>query len=134
MYIYICMHITTRPSRKRRRASTCSHWARSARCEWLIMSYKSIQTKQIYSCGGAPGPVHTGREAQGVNGLLTRHGRVVRLTHVLTCSHWAGSARCPPTPKYLDIFKGAPFRLPKPLSDQFPVRVCSCPLCIINRL
>ena len=22
----------------------------------------------------------------------------------------------------------------KPLSDQFPVRVCSCPLCIINRL
>ena len=26
------------------------------------------------------------------------------------------------------------FRLPKPLSDQFPVRVCSCPLCIINRL
>jgi len=21
-------------------------------------------------------------------------------------------------------------RLPKPLSDQFPVRVCSCPLCI----
>jgi len=37
-------------------------------------------------------------------------------------------------PKYLDIFQGAPLRLPKPLSDQFPVRVCSCPLCIINRL
>jgi len=30
--------------------------------------------------------------------------------------------------------KGAPLRLPKPLSDQFPVRVCSCLLCIINRL
>jgi len=26
------------------------------------------------------------------------------------------------------------FRLPKPFSDQFPVRVCSCLLCIINRL
>jgi len=37
-------------------------------------------------------------------------------------------------PKHLDIFQGAPLRLPKPLSDQFPVRVCSCPLCIINRL
>jgi len=24
----------------------------------------------------------------------------------------------------------APLRLPKPLSDQFPVRVCACPLCI----
>ena len=36
--------------------------------------------------------------------------------------------------KYLDIFQGAPLSLPKPLSDQFPVRVCSCPLCIINRL
>ena len=31
-------------------------------------------------------------------------------------------------------FQGAPLRLPKPRSDQFPVRVCSCPLCIINRL
>ena len=30
--------------------------------------------------------------------------------------------------------QGAPLRLPKPLSDQFPLRVCSCPLCIINRL
>jgi len=39
-----------------------------------------------------------------------------------------------PPPKHLDIFKEAPLRLPKPLSDQFPVRVCSCPLCIINRL
>ena len=28
--------------------------------------------------------------------------------------------------------KEAPLRLPKPLSDQFPVRVCSCPLCIIT--
>ena len=37
-------------------------------------------------------------------------------------------------PKHLDIFQGAPLRLPKPLSDQFPVRVCSCRLCIINRL
>ena len=27
---------------------------------------------------------------------------------------------------HLDIFKGAPLRLPKPLSDQFPVRVCLC--------
>ena len=36
-------------------------------------------------------------------------------------------------PRHLDIFKGAPLRLPKPLSDQFPVRVGSCPLCIINR-
>jgi len=32
------------------------------------------------------------------------------------------------------IFQGAPLRLPKPLPDQFPVRVCSCPLCMINRL
>jgi len=37
-----------------------------------------------------------------------------------------------PPPKHLDIFQGAPLRLPKPLSDQFPVRVCSCPLCIIT--
>ena len=37
-------------------------------------------------------------------------------------------------PQHLDIFHGAPLRLPKPRSDQFPVRVCSCPLCIINRL
>jgi len=37
-------------------------------------------------------------------------------------------------PEHLDIFNGAPLRLPKPLSDQFHVRVCSCPLCIINRL
>jgi len=35
-------------------------------------------------------------------------------------------------PKHLDIFNGAPRRLPKPLSDQFPVRVCSCPLLYIN--
>jgi len=39
-----------------------------------------------------------------------------------------------PPPKHLDILKGAPLRLSQPLSDQFPVRVCSCPLCIINRL
>jgi len=36
----------------------------------------------------------------------------------------------PPPPQHLDIFKGAPIRLPNPLSDQFRVRVCSCPLCI----
>ena len=30
-------------------------------------------------------------------------------------------------PKHLDIFKRAPLRLPKPFSDWFPVRVCSCP-------
>ena len=37
--------------------------------------------------------------------------------------------RLPPlTSRYL--FKGDPLRLPKPLSDQFPVRVCSCPLCL----
>jgi len=44
-----------------------------------------------------------------------------------------GSRRRPPPPPphtHLDIFKGAPLRLPKPLSDQFPVRVCSCPLCV----
>ena len=28
-------------------------------------------------------------------------------------------------PKHLDIPKGAPLRLPKSFSDQFPVRVCS---------
>jgi len=33
-------------------------------------------------------------------------------------------------PKHLDIVKGAPLRLPKPLSDQFPVRVCSWSLCL----
>ena len=32
------------------------------------------------------------------------------------------------------MYQGAPLRLPKPRSDQFPVLVCSCPLCIINRL
>jgi len=37
-------------------------------------------------------------------------------------------------PKHLDIFKGAPLWLPKALSDQFPVHVCSCPLCFLNRL
>jgi len=35
-----------------------------------------------------------------------------------------------PFPKHLDIFKGAALRLLKPLSNQFSVRVCSCPLCI----
>jgi len=39
-----------------------------------------------------------------------------------------------PPPKHLNIFKGATLRLPKPLSDQFLVHVCSCPLCIMNRL
>jgi len=43
-------------------------------------------------------------------------------------------ASTPSSPKHLDIFQGAPLRLLTPLSDQFPVRVCSCPLCIINRL
>jgi len=38
------------------------------------------------------------------------------------------AASTPPL-KHLDIFKGAPLRLPTPLSDQFPVRVRSCPLC-----
>jgi len=32
--------------------------------------------------------------------------------------------------KHLNINKGAPYGLPKPLWDQFPVRVCSCALCI----
>ena len=41
-----------------------------------------------------------------------------------------GSRRRLPPKKHLYMFKGAPLRLPKPLSDQFPVRVCSCPLCI----
>ena len=40
-----------------------------------------------------------------------------------------GSRRRLP-PRHLDIFKGAPLRLPKPLVDPFSVRVCSCPLCI----
>ena len=35
-----------------------------------------------------------------------------------------------PSPKHLDTFQGAPFTLPNPLSDQFPVCVCSFPLCI----
>jgi len=40
-----------------------------------------------------------------------------------------GSRRRLP-PKHLDVCKGAPLRLPNPLSDQFPVRVCSGPLYI----
>ena len=48
------------------------------------------------------------------------------------CMHLCVCVDSPP--KHLDIFKRAPFGLPKPLSDQFPVHVCSCPLCIINRL
>ena len=32
------------------------------------------------------------------------------------------AAPTPPPRKHLDIFKGAPRRLPEPLSDQFPVR------------
>jgi len=31
-----------------------------------------------------------------------------------------------PPPRHLGISKGAPLRLPKPHSNQFPVRVCSC--------
>ena len=55
-------------------------------------------------------------------------------------SERATETRCRPPVKtkyrcqYLDIFQGVPLRLPKPLSDRFPVSVCSCPLCIINRL
>ena len=36
-------------------------------------------------------------------------------------------------PKHVDTFRGAPLRLPKPLSDQYPVRVLVSPLCV-NRL
>jgi len=35
-------------------------------------------------------------------------------------------------PKHLNMFKGASLRLPKSLSDQFPVRVCSRSLCKKN--
>jgi len=38
----------------------------------------------------------------------------------------------PQAPRYIQRsspFKGAPLRLPRPRSDQFPGRVCSCPLC-----
>jgi len=35
------------------------------------------------------------------------------------------AAASTPPPKHLDIFKGAPLRLPKPFSDEFHVRVCS---------
>jgi len=42
-----------------------------------------------------------------------------------------GSRRRLP-PKPLDAFKGAPLRLPKPLSDQFPVRACASALCIVT--
>ena len=35
---------------------------------------------------------------------------------------------------YIYIYIYINIHTPKPLSDQFPVRVCSCPLCIINRL
>jgi len=37
----------------------------------------------------------------------------------------------PPASRYIP---GSSLRLPKPLSDQFPVRVCSCPPCIMKRL
>jgi len=36
----------------------------------------------------------------------------------------------PPPPKYLDMSKGAPLRLPKRRSEQLPVRVCTCALCV----
>jgi len=51
--------------------------------------------------------------------------------HLYACvrGHLGRGVDSPP-PKHLDIVKGAPLRLPKPLSDQFPVRVCSCPFCI----
>jgi len=35
------------------------------------------------------------------------------------------AAASTPSLKHLDMPEGAPLRLPKPLSDQFPVRVCS---------
>jgi len=43
--------------------------------------------------------------------------------------HVNNNGRCvyPRAPRYI---QGAPLRLIKPLSDQFPVRVCSCTLCI----
>ena len=45
---------------------------------------------------------------------------------------------CPGTGIGPDLPKGGDMsnssRVNKPRSDQFPVRVCSCPLCIINRL
>jgi len=50
--------------------------------------------------------------------IVTGGGGPVRKTAI-------GSRRRPPHPKHLDISKGAPLRLPKPLSDQFPVRVCA---------
>ena len=70
-----------------------------------------------------------------------RRKQTTRLTFFLLPSRWSsGIGRAcvvtfvlsiqPPFP----ILKGAPRRLTKPLSDQFPVRVCSCPLCIINRM
>ena len=33
-------------------------------------------------------------------------------------------------PEHRDIYKGTPHRLPRPLLDQYPVRVCVCALCI----
>jgi len=48
--------------------------------------------------------------------------------------HATRVAASTPPPEHLDIFQGAPLRLPTPLTDQFPVRVCACPLCILNRL
>ena len=36
--------------------------------------------------------------------------------------------------EHIDVYMGAPLRLPRPLSVQFHVRVCAWPLCIINRL
>jgi len=35
---------------------------------------------------------------------------------------------------FIYLYRVDPYMRTKPLSDQFPVRVCSCPLCIINRL
>jgi len=45
---------------------------------------------------------------------------------------WFPGGPPPPPPKHLDIFKGAPLRLPKPRSDQFSVRVLVPPL-YVNR-
>jgi len=54
-----------------------------------------------------------------------------RYRYTTYACEWRSESRSVDSPhKHLAIFKGAPLRLPNPLSDQFPVRVCSCPLCI----
>ena len=72
-------------------------------CMYMYMYMYMDNLRRMKPCGhtGSGGPVH--------NAAIESRRRL-------------------PPPKHLDIFKGAPFRLPTPLSDQFPVRVCSCPL------